>query len=75
MDAGEHTLPHGFVRSNPDSVSWLAAAAVIAGAVGAIACMRYYSQRRYRRWPRAVTSQDSHAVNPPHGDKLLSRTS
>ena len=72
MNPGEETLPHGFVRSNPNYASWIAAGAVLAGAVGAtLACVQHYSGRRRRRWPREVTSQDSHAVNPPHGDKLL----
>jgi hypothetical protein len=68
------TTPHEFVQPTPDYIPWIAAAAVVAGAVGALLGFAHFSSLRRRRpWPRAVTSADSHGLTPPHGDKLVPR--
>jgi hypothetical protein len=75
MTADDETTPHEFVREpRPDYVPWIAAAAVVAGAVGALLGFAHFSSLRRRRpGPGVVTSADSHGLTPPHGDKLMPR--
>ncbi len=57
-------------------VPWIAAGAVVAGAVGAVVgCMRQSSRSRARsaRSSRPLSSADSRGLTSPHGDKLLPR--
>ena len=74
MTAGDETTTHESVRPSPDYLPWIATAAVIVGAVGALLGFADYSSRRRRRpWPRTTAGADAHGVTPPHGDKLVPR--